>query len=89
MTPVVAVLATFDAAGGRERLCVPLSSRDRGSPLHVRIEPPLGGVRTTSFARVGQVRALDPSRLEQRWGAVDPATHRQIAALLLRFVAPR
>jgi len=55
----------------------------------VRIDPPEGGIRTTSFALVDQVRALDRSRLEQRWGAVDPATHRQIAALLLRIVAPR
>jgi mRNA-degrading endonuclease toxin of MazEF toxin-antitoxin module len=55
----------------------------------VRIDPPEGGVRTTSFALVDQVRALDRSRLERRWGTVDPATHRQIAALLLRIVAPR
>jgi mRNA-degrading endonuclease toxin of MazEF toxin-antitoxin module len=54
----------------------------------VRIDPP-EGVRTTSFALVDQVRALDRSRLEQRWGAIDPATHRQIVALLLRIVAPR
>ena len=55
----------------------------------MRIDPPEGGVRATSFALVDQVRALDRSRLEQRWGAVDPGTHRQIAALLLRIVAPR
>jgi len=55
----------------------------------VRIDPPEGGVLTTSFALVDQVRALDRSRLERRWGAVDLGTHRQIAALLLRIVAPR
>ena len=55
----------------------------------MRIDPPEGGVRTTSFALVDQVRALDRSRLEDRWGAIEPATHRQIAALLLRIVAPR
>jgi mRNA interferase MazF len=79
----------FNAAGWRLCLCVPLSTRDRGPPLHVRIDPPEGGVRTTSFALVDQVRALDRSRLQQRWGAVDPAKHRQIVALLLRIVAPR
>lgn len=88
--PVVVISrAAFNAAGWRLCLCVPLSSRDRGSPLQVRIDPPEGGVRTTSFALVDQVRALDRSRLEKRWGAVDPATQRQIAALLLRIVAPR
>jgi mRNA interferase MazF len=88
--PVVVVSRdAFNAAGWRLCLCVPLSTRNRRSPLHVRIDPPEGGVRTTSFALVDQVRALDRSRLEQRWGAVDPQTHRQIAALLLRIVAPR
>jgi mRNA interferase MazF len=88
--PVVVISRdAFNAAGWRLCLCVPLSSRDRGSPLHVRIDPPEGGVRATSFALVDRVRALDSSRLQRRWGAVDPGTHRQIAALLLRIVAPR
>lgn len=70
-------------------VCVPLSTRDRGSPLHVRIDPPEGGVRKPSFALVDHVRALDRSRLADRWGAIEPATHRRIAALLLRIIAPR
>lgn len=80
---------TFNAAGWGLCLCVPLSTRDRGSPLHVEIAPPEGGIRTTSFALVDQTRALDRSRLRARWGIVEPATHRRIAALLLRIVAPR
>lgn len=88
--PVVVISRdAFNMAGWRLCLCVPLSTRDRGSPLHVRIEPPEGGVRATSFALVDQVRALDRSRLKDQWGLVVPATHRQIAALLLRIVAPR
>jgi mRNA interferase MazF len=88
--PVVVISRdAFNAAGWRLCLCVPLSTRDRSSPLHVRIEPPEGGVRATSFALVDQVRALDRSRLVTRWGAVEAATHRQIAGLLLRIVAPR
>lgn len=79
----------FNAAGWRLCLCVPLSTRDRASPLHVQIDPPEGGVRATSFALVDQVRAIDRSRLATRWGAIDRATHSQIAALLLRIVAPR
>ena len=68
---------------------VPLSTRDRGSPLHVEVAPPEGGVRTTSYALVDQMRALDRSRLVERWGAVEPETHRRIAAIVLRIVAPR
>jgi len=91
--PVVVISRdAFNAAGWRLCLCVPLSTRDRASPLHVQIDAPEGGVRATSFALVDQMRqmrALDRSRLATRWGAVDPATHRQIAALLLRIVARR
>ena len=88
--PVVVISRdAFNAAGWGLCLCVPLSTRDRGSPLHVRIEPPEGGVRVTSFALVDQVRALDRSRLRHHWGAVEPATHRQMASLLLRIMAPR
>jgi mRNA interferase MazF len=88
--PVVVVSRdAFNASGWKLCLCVPLSTRDRGSPLHVEIEPPEGGVRLPSFALVDQVRSLDGSRLLERWGAVEPATHRKIAALLLRIVAAR
>lgn len=88
--PVVVISRdAFNASGWRLCLCVPLSTRDRASPLHVQIDPPEGGVRATSFALVDQVRALDRSRLTTQWGAIEPTTHRQIAALLLRIVAPR
>lgn len=88
--PVVVVSRdSFNAAGWGLCLCVPLSTRDRGSPLHVRIEPPEGGVRAVSFALVDQLRTLDRSRLKDHWGAVDPVTHGQIVSLLLRIVAPR
>lgn len=67
-------------------LAVPPSTRDRGAPLHVEILPPAGAVRTPSHALVDQIRALDRSRLIERWGAVDDATHRRIAPILLRMV---
>jgi mRNA interferase MazF len=87
--PVVVVSrGAFNASGWRLCLCVPLSTRDRGSPLHVAIEPPEGGVRATSFALVDQIRSLDSSRLLDKWGAVDRDTLRRIASLLLRIVAP-
>jgi len=45
-------------------------------------------VRKQSFALVDQVRAADRSRLIERWGSVEVETHRRIASLLLRIVAP-
>jgi len=85
---IVISRAAFNASGWGLCLCVPLTTRDRGSPLHVEIVPPEGGVRQKSFALVDQVRAVDRSRLVERWGSVDAETHRRIAAILLRVVAP-
>ena len=88
--PVVVVSRDeVNRSGWRLCLCVPLTTRGRGSPLHVEIDPPEGGVQARSYALVDQVRALDRSRLVERWGEVDPATYRRIASLLLRIVAPR
>ena len=85
---VVISREAFNASGWGLCVCVPLTTRDRGSPLHVAIIPPEGGVRVTSYALVDQVRAVDRSRLIERWGAVNVQTHRRIASLLLRIVAP-
>jgi mRNA interferase MazF len=88
--PVIVVSRdSFNAAGWRLCVCVPLSTRDRRSPLHVEIAAPEGGVRLTSYALVDQIRSLDRSRLLERRGAIDPDTHRKIASLLLRVIAPR
>ena len=57
---------------------VPLTTRDRGIPLHVSVEPPDGGVRAYSVALVEQIHAADRQRLVERWGRVSPATMRDI-----------
>ena len=78
----------FNDSGWGLCVCVPVSTRDRGSPLHVAIRPPEGGVKMASYALVDQVRTLDRSRLLERWGAVDVATHARVVALLARVIAP-
>ncbi len=86
--PVVVISRdAFNAAGWGLCVCVPLTTRHRRSPLHVAIDPPEGGIRSTSYALVDQVRSLDRSRLVERWGRVDVTTHRRIASLVGRIVA--
>lgn len=53
---------------------VPLTRSDRGIPLHVKIDPPNGGVRGTSFAMCEAVRSVSKERLVRKWGKVDAAT---------------
>lgn len=52
----------------------PMTTRDRRVPLHVRIEPPEGGVRETSFVKCEDVRSISKERLVQRWGTVSART---------------
>lgn len=86
--PVVVISReAFNAAGWGLCVCVPLTTRHRGTPLHVQIDPPEGGLRVTSHALVDQARSLDRSRLVERWGRVDVATHERITSLLRRIVA--
>ena len=53
---------------------VPLTTTDRRIPLHVRIDPPTGGVREASFAMCEAVRSIAKERLHGRLGEVAPAT---------------
>lgn len=57
---------------------VPLTTTARGVPLHVRIDPPDGGVRDVSFAMVEMTRSVSTGRLIRRWGRVDPQTMRVV-----------
>jgi mRNA interferase MazF len=53
---------------------LPLTTRRKGIPFHVAIEPPEGGVRTQSFVKPEDIRAISVERLGKRWGVVSPAT---------------
>ena len=56
----------------------PITSRDRFIPLHVRIEPPEGGLKSASFAMPEMIRSISVTRLKSFWGAVTGATLVQI-----------
>lgn len=53
---------------------IPLTTRDHGSELHVRIDPPEGGLARASFAMPEKVRSISTERLLQRLGHVSPDT---------------
>jgi mRNA interferase MazF len=61
-------------------IVVPLTTVDKRQPLHVRLEPPQGGVREPSFAKSEDLRSVSVERLISRWGAVEPETVRAVAA---------
>jgi mRNA interferase MazF len=49
---------------------LPITSRVRGIPLHVRVVPPEGGLRTESAILCDAIRSVARQRLVTRWGAV-------------------
>ena len=53
---------------------VPLTTRDRGVPLHVPVEPPEGGLSQHSVLLTEQVHAADQARLVQHLGRVTDTT---------------
>lgn len=62
---------------GRAGLVVvtPLTTARRGVPFHVRIDPPDGGVRETSYAMCEAIRSISVDRLVgDAWGVVSPRT---------------
>ncbi len=74
---VVSVDAFNHGAAGLVVL-LPLTSRARGIPLHVVLDPPEGGVRQRSFVKCEDIRSVAKERLTRRWGAVSQSTMRQV-----------
>jgi mRNA interferase MazF len=58
---------------------VPFTRTERGSPLHVRVEPPEGGLRAASFAMCDQLRALSRKRLTEPWGRIEQPSLKRVA----------
>jgi len=76
----VLVVSVDELSSGAGEMCivVPLTRTDRKTPMHVRIDPPEGGLRARSFALPENVRAISRRRLARRRGAVGRETLAQV-----------
>lgn len=67
-------------------IVVPVTTTDRKQPIHVRIEPPDGGLDRVSFAMCEAVRSVSKQRLAKYCGDLDANTlyeiRRRIGLLL-------
>jgi mRNA interferase MazF len=61
-------------------IAVPLTTTDHRSRLHVRVEPPGGGLAKVSFAMPEMVRSISTDRLQQRLGWVPSEIADAVAA---------
>ena len=51
---------------------LPITSKEKGIPFHVELNPPEGGLRVKSFIKCEDVRSISIERLEDLWGVVSP-----------------
>lgn len=51
-------------------ILLPLTTRYKGIPLHVAIEPPDGGLKNKSYIKCEDIRSVSTERLAQRIGAI-------------------
>jgi len=58
---------------------VPLTTTDRGNELHVRLEPPEGGLTRVSFVMPEMVRSISTERLRRKLGFAPPDTMEAVA----------
>lgn len=63
-------------------IVVPITSAEKHIPIHVKIDAPEGGLRTTSFAKPEDVRSISKARLGKRRGNVSAGTMARVEDML-------
>lgn len=75
MRPALVVSVDIFNHGAAELVVViPITSRAKGIPLHVEVQPPEGGLTMTSFIKCEDVRSISTSRMVKRLGKVSDHT---------------
>jgi mRNA interferase MazF len=69
-------------------IVVPFTTKDIGSPLHLRVDVGEGGLSQTSWALPQHVRSISPTRFNKRLGTIRPQTHAEILRRINTLVRP-
>lgn len=64
----------FNAGPAELVVVLPITTKTKGIPFHVQVEPPEGGLKQQSFIKCEDVRSVSKGRLSKRWGRVSPKT---------------
>ncbi len=65
---------TFNRGPAELVVVLPITSKAKGIPFHVPLQPPEGGLKQLSFIKCEDVRSVSTERLSERWGWVSPQT---------------
>ncbi len=77
---LVVSVGQMNRSPARMAITVPLTTTDRRNKLHVRVEPPEGGLDRVSFAMPEMVRSVSTIRLQRRLGRVSIHTVEAVAS---------
>lgn len=64
----------FNQGASGLAVVLPITSKEKGIPFHVELNPPEGGLKVRSFIKCEDVRSISIERLENRWGTVSLET---------------
>jgi len=59
-------------------MVLPITSTPRNIPSHIKIDPPEGGVKKSSFIKCDQIRTISKSRFIERLGTISDGTMAKI-----------
>lgn len=76
---LVVSISHMNGSSASLAIAVPLTTRDRRNKLHVRVEPPEGGLERVSFAMPEMVRSVSTMQLQRRLGRASPDTVEAVA----------
>jgi len=58
---------------------LPITTRDKGIPLHVAVDPPEGGLTRRSFVKCEESRSISKDRLMKRLGELAAPTMEEVS----------
>jgi mRNA interferase MazF len=59
-------------------IILPITSKNKGQPLHVRVMPPEGGLKLPSFIKCDDIRSISKLRLKRFHGKVSEQTMAEV-----------
>jgi mRNA interferase MazF len=69
---------SFNAGPAGLVVVLPLTTRVKGIPFHVKLDPPEGGLSERSFIKCEDVRSISMDQLVSPLGAVSQATRERV-----------
>ena len=57
---------------------LPITSKNKGQPLHVAVSPPEGGLSLPSFVKIDDIRSVSKQRCKQFLGEVSALTMAEV-----------